>query len=144
MVAGPSRALLSAELVPEAALSLQVEKQRLWMWCGRSERRTNAHYDPYEGFVRVIKGKKRFSLLAPWEMEAATEGAADRCQEKEMVLDVQEGELLYIPAFYHHSVVSTGREGEAGGCGEVLSVTSWFSPAGPLQRRLATAAGMPH
>jgi hypothetical protein len=152
VVAGPIGSVLADDFMPEAALGLQVEKQRLWMWCGRNERLTKAHYDPFEGFVHVIRGTKRFSLRAPWEMDESTCAAADKasggeshCRSSETVVEVGEGDGLYIPAFYYHTVTSQGAStGSGSDCGESLSVTTWFKPAGELQQRLAAARSMNH
>jgi hypothetical protein len=140
VVAGPVGSALSEELVPDATQGMDVEKQRLWMWCGSNERLTNAHYDPFEGFVYVLRGKKRFLLRAPWEMEETTCAEAGNCATGRVV-DVGEGEALYIPAFYFHTVTSEGAAADPSGCSESLSVTTWFKATGPLQQRLDDVFG---
>ncbi|MBS9434099.1 cupin-like domain-containing protein [Photorhabdus hainanensis] len=94
-------------------------KPLLWIFIGADCSGTALHYDVLEthAWLAVIEGRKRLALHAPacWDHEYEQQRAQalqvleTRCDQGEWrYLEVNKGDLLYIPATWWHEVVNEG------------------------------------
>ena len=125
------------DLADKLKLPDWIDKSRIWsvnLWVGAGNNKTLLHYDPWDGVLMLVEGKKEFILFPETEsskmyqhsaldFKALNQGAV--LHSKIRPLDVQEryrekfsqargyrgtisaGEMIYIPAGFWHYVESS-------------------------------------
>ena len=152
---GTLRALLPdvEPLLPAFASSV-LDLKHVSLWLGRGVIRAPLHYDNSENLLIMVTGEKRFTLIPPGARNflqpvMLREGNApltrmvdiDSVNDTEFpcwrharamasTLTVREGDMLYIPPYYWHSVVSSGRS---------CAVNLWYSPVSALLAQIMKA-----
>jgi lysine-specific demethylase 8 len=113
------------------------------LWVASEGTVARLHYDPSDGLLGLVSGRKHLALFAPsetphlypvrsyenvWSLDSALFSRAELANPERYpqlrnarynVATLLPGDLLYIPTGYWHSVVSTGRN---------IGANFWWSP----------------
>jgi hypothetical protein len=125
----------------------------VYMYAGAGANTTQTHFDPAENFLVVARGSKRLQLLAPGEVQRlyptpnpsyhstdvpaftepgdASDAHAAYRDAQPVTVDLHEGDMLYLPAYWYHGVY--------GGDGFNV-LLAWWSAIHPNKRDDATTA----
>lgn len=134
---------------PFAASMLDLKHISLWM--GSGEVKNPLHYDNNENLLVMLAGKKSLTLLPPgarnlllprmqregsapfsrmYLLEAASEEeypCLKHAKALASTVTLLEGDMLYIPPYFWHSVVSSGKS---------LAINYWFTVSNALLQQV--------
>jgi hypothetical protein len=134
---------------PFASRVLDLKHINLWM--GSGEVLNPLHYDPNENLLVMLSGKKTLTLLPPGArnlllprmqregsapfsrmllLETASEAeypCLHHARALASTVTLLEGDLLYIPPYHWHSVVSSGRS---------LAINYWYTVSNALLQQV--------
>lgn len=103
--------------------------ERINLWASLKETNSSLHYDSYDNFMFVLKGKKKFTVFKPNDKSIACESVlTNSYQQAKMISDkpgkgieitLNEGEGIFVPQGWYHKVDSQGDDG-------ILAINIWF------------------
>lgn len=149
---GTLRALLPDVSPPPAFADGVLDLKHISLWLGRGAIANPAHYDSNENLLVMLAGQKTLTLLppgarnfllptlkhegqAPLTRMVDLEGASERhypclahARALAATVTIREGDLLYIPPYYWHSVRSAGAPSAA--------VNLWYSVHSALLQQM--------
>lgn len=131
---------LAADVPLDNALSVDMRCQKM-LWLSRGDCVTPLHYDGLQNLFVLFSGRKRFTLFSPQQsilLYPANKKGKERFslvnveradaerfplyrKAEPLVIDLEAGDALFIPAGWWHHVRSFGRS---------LAVSLWWSPVG--------------
>jgi hypothetical protein len=143
---------LLPDVQPAPAFASSVlDLKHINLWMGSGEVLNPLHYDPNENLLVMLSGKKTLTLLPPgarnlllphmqregsapfsrmYLLETASEAeypCLNHAKAMASTVTLLEGDLLYIPPYYWHSVVSNGRS---------LAINYWYTVSSALLQQI--------
>lgn len=99
------------------------------LWIGRALHQSHLHYDAHPGCLCGVRGRKTVQLWAPAEITSDSalnvRSNLQDLPKPSMVLILDPGDVLMIPFFWWHLVVSDS---------DSISVNFWYYPIETVQR----------
>lgn len=103
---------------------------RINLWASKKPTKSALHYDSYDNFLFMIKGKKKFTIYKPNDPAIACESVITNSYQQAKLIHnksnykleiyLKEGEGIFIPQGWYHQVDSWGDEG-------ILAINIWFN-----------------
>ncbi len=109
---------------------LNGEIHRINLWFSKKETFSKLHYDSYDNFLFMLKGKKVFYLYPPNEKGVVSESIitnsfhqSKRVQkniESRIKITLTENQIVFVPQGWYHEVASVGNE-------NIIALNIWFN-----------------
>jgi len=110
-------------------LKLKGNIHRVNLWFSKKETFSHLHYDSYDNFLFMLKGKKIFNLFPPNDYSIKCESVLTNsfqqskqlCKSRrKLQIELKNNEAIFIPQGWYHDVSSFGE-------GNIIAVNIWFN-----------------
>jgi len=118
------------KMFQDFCLGLNGEIHRINLWFSKKETFSKLHYDSYDNFLFMLKGKKVFYLYPPNEKGVVSESIitnsfhqSKRVQkniESRIKITLTENQIVFVPQGWYHEVASVGSE-------NIIALNVWFN-----------------
>ena len=109
--------------------NLKGDIHRINLWFSKKETFSQLHYDSYDNFLFMLKGKKTFILYPPNDNQVKCESVLTNSFQQSKLLGksrrklrvkLKDNEAIFVPQGWFHEVTSTGE-------GNIIAINIWFN-----------------